>query len=198
MRGTLRYPGFMKAWNILVQLGLTDDQELIKEGIYAEWVANRNNLDPAKPLLQQVADKLGIAADNEALQKVSWLGIFNNEPIRIKEATSANILLDVLEDKWALAPGDKDLIVMRHEIEYIHRSGNTTKLVSNMTLTGTDQKYSAMAKTVGLPMAILTKLVLTGKVTPPAGVHIPNMPQVYKPVLSELEEHGVVFNEIVS
>lgn len=198
IRGTLRYPGFMEAWNILVQLGLTNDQEIVKEKTFKDWVANRNSFSSSKPLDEQIAQKLDIEPDSPAMKKVIWLGILEDNPININKGTSAEILLSVLQEKWALSPEDKDLVVMRHEIEYVHRSGKATKLVSDMSLTGTDQKYSAMAKTVGLPMAMLARLVISGKINPPKGVCIPNMQQVYKPILAELEEHGVVFNEKVN
>ena len=94
-----------------------------------------------------------------------------------------------------MKPDDKDMIIMRHEVEYLHKNGNKTQLNSTMLLKGDNRKYSAMAKTVGLPMAVLTKLVLTGKVKPPTGVILPNMPSIYKPVLTELQNLGIVFEE---
>lgn len=198
IRGTYRYKGFIKAWNILVQLGLTDTNDTVTAKDYASWICNKNGFGKEQPLIQQVAQKMNLAEDDEALKAVEWLGIFDNTPIKSDANNSAAILLDVLQPKWAMQPEDKDLIVMVHEIEYEHRNNGTTKLTSTMTLKGENGRYSAMAKTVGLPMAVLTKLVLTGKVKPPTGVHIPDMPAIYRPVLAELENHGIVFKEEIS
>lgn len=195
LRATYRYQDFIKGWNVLVQLGLTDPDDKVKDSTYAGWVRTKNGFDDKKPLIKQVADKMGLPADDTPITMVEWLGIFDDEPIKPKKNNSADILLDVLLRKWVLKPDDKDLVVMRHELEYIHKSNKKTTLVSTMALKGVNAKYSAMAKTVGLPMAILTRLVLNKKIKPPLGVCIPNMASVYRPVLAELSEHGIVFKE---
>lgn len=195
IRATYRYQGFIKGWNILVQLGLTDPNDTVKSTTYADWVKSKNNFDDNTPLVKQVAAKMGLDETDPTIAMVAWLGIFEHEPIKPKKNTSADILLDVLLDKWAMKPTDKDLVVMRHEVEYLHKGNKKTTLTSTMTLKGENSKYSAMAKTVGLPMGILAKLVLCKKIKAPTGVHIPNMQAVYRPVLAELSEHGIVFKE---
>lgn len=198
IRATLRYPDFCKGWDAIVKLGLTDDNTEILANNNADWLKERNSFEEHSNIQDQVASKLGIEKNSTIMKQLIWLGLFDNTAIKSKKKTSAEILLSILLDKWALKSEDKDLIVMIHEIEYQHRNKTQTKLTSTMTLKGEGYQHSAMAKTVGMPMAILTKLILTNKVTPPAGVHIPNMPSVYKPVLAELEEHGIVFHEKVS
>ncbi len=198
IRATLRYPDFCKGWQAVIELGLTDDTINVKADTNKTWLIERNGFDNTTAIETQVANKLNINLDSTIMKQLSWLGVFDELPITAKKRTSAEILLSILLKKWALKDEDKDLIVMVHEIEYQHRNNTKTVLTSTMTLKGEGNQYSAMAKTVGLPMAILAKLVMMGKVTPPAGVHIPNMPVVYKPVLSELEEYGIIFEEKVS
>ena len=89
---------------------------------------------------------------------------------------------------------DKDMIVMQHEFKY-RKAGKATYLKSTLIVKGEDKTYTAMAKTVGLPMAILAKLILTEKVTALYGVNIPVMQKVYAPVLQELVEQGIIFEE---
>jgi hypothetical protein len=86
---------------------------------------------------------------------------------------------------------------MQHEVEYMHKDEKKIKLTSSMVLKGENREHSAMAKTVGLPMAVLARMVLTKKINPPIGVHIPNMASVYRPVLTELKHHGIIFKEEV-
>ena len=195
MRATYRYQGFIKGWNVLVQLGLTDPDDHVKATTYADWVKEKNSFDDKSPLIQQAAKKTGIDTDDATMNMVAWLGIFEEEPIQPRKSNSADILLDILLRKWSMKPEDKDLVIMRHEIEYMHKSNKKTTITSTMTLKGENSKHSAMAKTVGLPMAILAKLIVTKKIKPPVGVHIPNMQAVYRPVLAELSEHGIVFRD---
>lgn len=198
MRATYRQQGFMKAWNILVQLGLTDATDKITDKSYASWISNKNGFNKNKPISEQIASKMDIKKSDPAIAKVKWLGILEDEAIKETNKSSADILLDVLLEKWEMKPEDKDMIIMRHEVEYVHKSGKKTELNSTMLLKGEDRRYSAMAKTVGLPMAVLAKLILTGKVSPPKGVCIPNKPAIYKPVLTELETLGIVFEEEIN
>ena len=121
------------------------------------------------------------------MEMLEWLGIFDDVKIIISgNISSADILLNLLLQKWEMAPEDKDMVVMQHEVEYLHR-GDKIKMTSTMVIEGESRDHSAMAKTVGLPMAILAKMVLTNKIVPPKGVLIPSMPSVYRPVLNRTE-----------
>ena len=120
-------------------------------------------------------------------------GIFSNNKAGIANASPAKLLQHLLEQKWKLNPGDLDLVVMLHEFEYTH-NGQSKKTTSTLVLKGNDELHTAMAKTVGLPVAIAAKLILTGQLQL-AGVKIPGEPAIYEPVLQELAEYGVVFNE---
>lgn len=195
LRATYRYQGFIKGWNVLVQLGLTDPEDNVTATTYAGWIREKNNFTTDKPLIEQVAEKMELDVTDTPITMVQWLGIFEDQTITPAKTNSADILLDVLLDKWTMKPDDKDLVVMRHEVEYMHKGNKKTTLISTMTLKGENSKYSAMAKTVGLPMAILAKLVLTNKIKPPVGVQIPNMSAVYRPVLAELSENGITFKD---
>ena len=95
-----------------------------------------------------------------------------------------------------MASAEKDMVAMQHEFEYIHK-GKKIKLTSSMVIKGEDKEFSAMAKTVGLPMGVLARMVLNKKLTPPKGVLLPIMPSVYRPVLTELAHHGITFKEEV-
>jgi len=88
---------------------------------------------------------------------------------------------------------DLDMIVMKHEMEY-HLNGVKHEANSTLIVKGEDKTYTAMAKTVGLPMAIATKLILQNKITA-KGVQIPITPEFYKPILKELAKNGISFLE---
>jgi saccharopine dehydrogenase (NADP+, L-glutamate forming) len=127
---------------------------------------------------------------------IEWLGFFDNVKIELAQGTPAQLLQHLLEKKWLLKPNDKDLVVMQHQFE-IDNSRNKTlpkKIISSLVVTGTDQHHTAMAKTVGLPLAIAVKNFLTGKFTL-TGVQIPIHKEIYEPLLQELEQHGICFKE---
>jgi len=198
LRATLRHPAFCKGWNAIISLGLTQEGDNVNDGklTYAEWTGKKASFKNNVTLPEHVARKLNVTGDDKVLGMLQWLGLFDNKVIPADKTSSADILLDLLLDKWQMKPEEKDMVVMQHEIEYLHK-GRKIKMTSTMTHKGEDREYSAMAKTVGLPMGILAKMVLAKKITTPKGVHIPNMPSVYRPLLTELNHHGISFTDEV-
>ncbi len=197
LRGTLRYPGFCDAWNALIQIGLTDHSYPILDSAditYEQLMdAFINRLASGKSLKERTAQFLGLNADDPVMEKMEWLGLFSPKPVNLPNASPALILEKLLLEMWQLAPDDKDMVVMQHEFEYMHK-GKKHLHVSAMVMKGHDQYDTAMARLVGLPMAILAKLVILGKVES-TGVHIPVMKEIYEPVLEELKDYGMVFEE---
>ena len=198
IRATLRYPAFCKGWQALIMLGLTTQDDVFDtQGYtYNSWLKNKSGYTGTGSLEQHVAKKLDVAEDDKVLSMLQWLGLFDETPLKPANRCSGDILLDILLDKWKMASAEKDMVAMQHEIEYIHK-GKKIKLISSMVIKGEIRDYSAMAKTVGLPMGVLARMVLNKKIVPPVGVLLPSMPSVYRPVLTELAHHGIVFKEEV-
>lgn len=137
---------------------------------------------------------LGIEQDDEQWDMLVELDIFNPDKIvGLKEATPAQILEKILAESWKLAPEDKDMIVMYHKFGY-ELNGEKKQIDAKMVTIGEDQTYTAMAKTVGLPVGIVSLQILTGKIKTP-GVQLPISKEVYEPVLAELEQQGIHFSE---
>ncbi len=195
MRATLRHPNFNKGWQALITLGLTDATDSIESqgNTYLSWVKQKAGWTKGS-VEDFVAKKLN--ADDKVMHMLTWLGLFEQKPLPEGTHSSADILLSLLIPRWEMAPEDKDMVVMLHEIEYQHR-GNKIKLSSSMVVKGENRDHSAMAKTVGLPIAILARMVLGNKISLPKGVVIPNMPAVYRPVLTELAHYDIEFNDVV-
>lgn len=197
LRATLRHPDFCRGWNALIHLGLTSDQDLVGNcKTYADWIKLKTAYEPIISLEEHVAKLLQVSTTDKLLSMLAWLGIFDDRSIANQPQNSAAILLDILLEKWAMKPEDKDMVVMQHEVEYTHRE-RKIKLTSSMVIKGENREFSAMAKTVGLPMGVLARMVMNKKITPPTGVLIPSMPSIYKPVLTELHHHGINFFEEV-
>jgi len=131
---------------------------------------------------------------NLTLKQLFFIGLDDKETIVNKGLCSAaDILQFALENKLALKPDDKDMIVMMHEIKF--RIQNSESIVKSLLVVkGEDSVRTAMAKTVGLPLGIATKLILNGAIKL-KGLHIPTQKEIYEPVLNELEAHGIQFQD---
>lgn len=197
-RGTIRRVGFSKAWTMFVQLGMTDDSYIMENSenmSYREFVNSFLPYHPTDSVEIKTRLILKIDQDDIMWDKLLELDLFNpNKIVGLKDATPAKILEKILTDSWTLQEDDKDMIVMYHKFGYeIH--GKKEQIDSKMVCIGDDQTYTAMAKTVGLPVAMATLLILNGKITTP-GVQLPIRKEVYEPILKELEDYGVIFKEI--
>lgn len=196
-RGTIRRVGFSKAWNMFVQLGMTDDSYIMENSenmSYRQFVNSFLPYHPTDSVEIKMRLILKIDQDDIMWDKLLELDLFNrNKKVGLKNATPAQILEKILTDSWTLEPDDKDMIVMYHKFGYV-LNGEEKQIDSKMVCIGEDQTYTAMAKTVGLPVAMATLLILNGKITTP-GVQLPIRKEVYLPILKELEEYGVIFNE---
>ena len=196
-RGTLRRVGFSKAWNMFVQLGMTDDSYIMDDSETMNYRQFTNSFLPYHPTDSvEIKLRLNLKIDQDDVMwdKLIELDIFNpNKIVGLKNATPAQILEKILNDSWTLQPDDKDMIVMYHKFGY-EINGVKRQIDSKMVCLGEDQTYTAMAKTVGLPVAIATLQILNGKITTP-GVQLPITKEVYLPILAELEALGVVFKE---
>ena len=196
LRGTLRRSGYSKSWNYLLQLGLTDDTYVIENSEKLSYRSYLNMFLPGSDemtLEEKFCKEFKIREDSEEFQKIKWLDIFSDKKVDLENATPAQVLQKILEEKWTLSAEDKDMIVMQHQFEYT-LDGVNKKLNSSFVVFGDNQRDTAMAKTVGLPVAIATKLILNGEITS-VGVKIPTSKDIYIPVLKELAENGINFVE---
>lgn len=136
---------------------------------------------------------------NLTLKQLIFLGMDDSDTIMNKGLCSAaDVLQFAVENKLSLQPNDKDMIVMLHEFEYrdmeTGSSAESRRVRSSLIVKGENNLYTAMAKTVGLPLAIAAKLILTNQLKI-RGLHIPTAKEIYQPVLQELEAHDVKFLE---
>ncbi len=193
-RGTLRRKGYPEAWNVFVQLGITDDSYHLpntSEMTYREFINSFLTYHETKSVEEKIKNDYNIS--DEVMDKISWLGLFENETIGTPDLTPAQVLQKKLEEKWNLEEDDIDLIVMWHKFEF-ELEGVKKEITSSLSVEGEDQTYTGMSNTVGLPLAIAVKLVLQGKIKTP-GVHLPVTAEIYEPILKELESYNIIFNE---
>jgi saccharopine dehydrogenase-like NADP-dependent oxidoreductase len=193
-RGTIRRPGFCEAWDIFVQLGATDDSYVMENTetmSYREFINSFMAFRTDIPVEDKLSLYLGFDKDSKMMERLRWLGIFDQTIIGVPGLSPAKVLQKILEEKWALSPGDKDMIVMQHQFDFM-KDGDHRKRYSTMVYVGEDTKHTAMSVTVGLPLAMVARRILEGTYKE-CGVRLPILPQIYQPVMKELEDYGIRF-----
>lgn len=189
IRGTLRIHGFCEAWSLLIQLGLTDDT--IKDRpftgkTYADFYASSLDVNPVDFLNSQ---------KNEVREKLDYIG-FSDSTSKIKiDGSAAEILQTILVDKWKLNPEDTDWVVMVHFFEY-ELNHKKIEIESYFSLEGESSTYTAMSKTVGMPIAFAAEMILRNEINT-FGVLMPTSREIYLPLLKKLEDIGVKFQETI-
>ncbi|MBO9619383.1 MAG: saccharopine dehydrogenase NADP-binding domain-containing protein [Niabella sp.] len=200
IRTTLRHIDFCTGWQFVVLAELTNplDIELInslKDRSIGEWFTACLNFYTRSTTFNTFLNRYVATKDQTLVTHLfEYLGLFSDEKIPAAAKSSADVLQHLLETRLVLSPTDRDMILMIHEIEFINSNKQPECLSGSLIVTGENALQTAMAKTVGLPLAIAAKLILKGSITT-KGLQIPILKEIYEPVLAELEENGVRFVE---
>ncbi len=193
-RGTLRYPGWCRCLKAVVDLGLLDETPVTYPAgmTWGQWMARMIGADSTANLRKAVAERVGLDAEDDALGRLEWLGLFSDEPLPIveKETTALDVLAARMAEKMPYRPGERDMIVLLHRFVAELPGAKKEHISSTLIEYGQPDGDSAMARTVSLPAAVGAKLILTGAIRD-TGVHIPVRPEIYNPVLDELESMGI-------
>lgn len=196
-RGTLRRPGFARAWDSFVKLGMTDDSYQIANThllSFREFTNLFLAYNPSDSVELKLKYYLGIPQDSDLMDKLIWAGLFSSQKFPFEAGSPAQCLEYILRQVWTLEESDKDLIVMYHKIGW-EKNGERFMIESSMGVEGKSSIQTAMASTVGLPLAIAVRLILEGKIES-TGVQLPMTAQWYNPILEELStDFGVQFYE---
>jgi saccharopine dehydrogenase-like NADP-dependent oxidoreductase len=196
LRGTLRNEGYCSSWNIFVQLGCCDDtyeMENVSQMTHRDFMDSFLDHDAKTNVEEKLIRRFNLNMNGVELTRLRWSGLFSDEKIGLSKGTPAQILEHILNKRWALAPDDKDLVVMWHRFVF-ERGGKRFETQASLIAKGDDSINTAMAKTVGLPLAIAAKLLIQNKITK-RGVVIPIHEEIYGPILAELKQLGIEVTE---
>lgn len=199
IRATLRQRGFSAAWNVLVQLGLTDDSyqmENLNALTYRQFFESflsPNDTVRGLTVINQLSHKFKHQWTADVQHKMEYLNLWSDEKLPFTKASPAQVLQHRLENLWKLLPHETDMVIMQHEFEY-SVGRQSYRLVSTLVQEGKDSTHTAMSNLVGLPLAIAIKCFLTGEIQL-KGLHLPTLPEIYVPVLAELDKLGVQFKD---
>lgn len=202
IRGTLRYPGWSETWLQIVRLGMTNEEQRIPNLKNISWADLTEMFLPLNSqgpnIDQRVANFLNLSPTGQIMQNLEWLGLFSNEKIGIDVETSAQALTHLLNKQLKLKKDTRDMVIIMHlmEVSFPGKNKPDERYTSTMIHYGENGGFTAMAKSVGLPAGIATKLILTNKL-PLTGCHIPTHPAIFVPILKGLAENGLTFEESV-
>ncbi|MHC4662030.1 MAG: saccharopine dehydrogenase C-terminal domain-containing protein [Planctomycetota bacterium] len=193
-RGTLRYEGWCETWLKLSQLGVSDLEERDLGGMTAcDFMAGLAGIESSDSMRADLASHLGIDASSAIMDRIEWLGLLDNKLLGFEKASPVAVMEKLMNERMQYAEGERDMLVMRHEFRAELPDGKK-EITSTLIDFGIPGGDSSMSRTVSLPAAICTKLMLEGGINA-AGVHIPVIPEIYNPVLDELEKVGIKFEE---
>jgi saccharopine dehydrogenase (NADP+, L-glutamate forming)/spermidine synthase len=194
LRGTLRNGGWCETVRTMVRLGVLEQEEKDWTGLtFADFLRKLMGTR-AKDLKKAVSDRLGIPPGLAILRRLEWLGLFSDEPLPLQKGSALDIISARMTAKLAYAEGERDMIVLQHEFIASYPEAGKERIISTLIDFGIPHGDSSMARTVGLPAAIGTKLILEGKIKE-SGVQIPVLPHIYKPILAELRTLNIAFKE---
>ncbi|MEM7549992.1 MAG: saccharopine dehydrogenase C-terminal domain-containing protein [Bacteroidota bacterium] len=195
-RGTFRRPGFCKSWDVFIQLGATDDSyemEGVSEMTHRQFINSFLSYNPTDSVELKLAHYMNLEIDSDIMYRLKWLELFTEDRIGLEKGTPAQILEHILRKKWSINEKDKDQIVMWHKFNY-ELDGEHKEVQSHLVVTGVSKEKTAMAKTVGLPIAIATKLFLRDGLGQ-SGLNLPVQSEIYEPILNELQAFDIKFEE---
>lgn len=195
LRGTLRNVGWCETIKKMVQLGLLDQTEKDWKGLtYQDFLRSLIGCPVEKNLRQAVCDYLRLDPGLAIIRRLEWLGLLSDEPLPVEKGSALDIVAARMSEKLQYGEGERDMIVLQHEFVARYPGSQGEKIISTLVDFGIPGGDSSMARTVGLPAAIGTKLILEGKIKE-KGVHIPVLPEIYLPILAELQAMGIAFKE---
>jgi saccharopine dehydrogenase (NADP+, L-glutamate forming)/spermidine synthase len=179
----------------MVDLGLLNEEEIpdVKESTVKGFMGNMISIESDQDVKKALASHLGIDEDSKVMRRFEWLGLLNNDPVPIEKGGPIDVLVALMLDRMQYSPGERDMLIQHHEF-LAHYPDRKEKITSTLIDYGIPNGDTSMSRTVGLPCAVGAKMVATREIKE-TGVHIPVKPEIYKPILSELETMGIAFKE---
>jgi saccharopine dehydrogenase-like NADP-dependent oxidoreductase len=195
VRGTFRHPGWCEILDSMKRLDLLSvEQKDFRGKTYAEFMASMAGADNASDIREKVASSLGLDAGSLPVTALQWLGLFENNPVNRGTASPFGIVSDLMKDRMMLEHYERDMVIMQHIFLARFPGGKKEVIRSTMLDSGSAASGTAVARTVALPAAIGVEMILNNRISA-RGVQIPVKPEIYNPILDNLETLNIKMTE---
>jgi len=186
-RGTFRYDKWCEVIDAFKTLKLFTSDTLDVKGLtYLDFFAKLAGITDKNDFQRQIAEKLGVAEDSNPIIAMEWTGLFNDAPMNREEASAFDITSDLMISKMMIEPDERDMVVLEHTFVAKYPNGEKEVIKSRMLDFGTMETDTSIARTVALPAACAVDMIFKGKINS-TGVYIPVIPEIYNPILDQLE-----------
>ena len=195
LRGTLRNLGWCRTMKKMIELGLLDDQQKNWAGLsYREFLRHLMKNPIEEDINKALSSYLNIEVSSDIIGRLEWLGLLSDEPLPLEKGSALDITAARMQEKLQYEIGERDMIILQHTFIASYPGEKKESITSTLIDFGIPEGDTSMARTVGLPAAIGTRLILEGKIKE-TGVHIPVIPGIYQPILQELKGQKITFTE---
>jgi saccharopine dehydrogenase-like NADP-dependent oxidoreductase len=193
-RGTFRYKGWCETLDAMKTLRMLEDTVKDYSGMtYSDFIAERAEVRN-DDLRKSISKKLGLSQNSTSVHSLEWLGFFDKEDMGYTKTTPFEITSDLMIRKMLLSDDERDMVVLQHIFLASYPDGKKEVIKSSMLDFGSPATNTSIARTVALPAAIAVKMIMEKKIEV-KGVCRPVIPQIYNPVLSELEKMNIKMKE---
>lgn len=204
IRGTLRYQGFPEFIKCLVQIGMLEDKPLdflSSSSAQVSWSETLQKVlgassNSQKDLEWAIASKATFNSTEEKdriMAGLAWIGLFSDQPAP-KAGNALDALCSTLESKMQFGPDERDMLLLQHKFEIVHKDGKEETRTSTICAYGEVGGYSAMATLVGVPCGVAVQQVLDGVISE-HGVLAPINAKINGPLIKDLKALGIELKE---
>ena len=194
-RGTFRLPGWCEALDLMKGLNLLSNDKILMEGLsYVGMLARLIGETDSENIRQKAADLQKVDVGSDAMKALDWLGVFADSDMGRKEDSPFEVISDLMIEKMSLQTSDQDMVVLQHNFHVSYPDGRSEIIKARMLDYGSLETFTSVARTVALPAALASILILEGQICL-SGVYRPLVPEIYNPVLNKLEEIGIKVEE---
>lgn len=193
-RGTIRYPGWCETICYMNSMGFFEENKQNTKGLtFGQFTARQAGNKDADPR-EALCKALGLKPWSTFILRMGWLGFFDDRSLPFSEGSARDVVSYLFGEKLIFTAEEKDLVILCDEIRVVLPEGKRQSYKSTLIDFGVPGKWTSIARTTGIPPAIAARFILEGRITLP-GVHVPTIPEIYSPVLEELEEEGISLKE---
>eukprot|EP00258_Populus_trichocarpa_P018351 XP_006381529.2 alpha-aminoadipic semialdehyde synthase [Populus trichocarpa] len=216
-RGTLRYEGFGEIMGTLASIGLfnTESHLVLRHGqrpsfkrFLCELLNIVSEIPDGVPLGEKHISERIVALGHckeqgtavRTAKTIIYLGLHEQTEIPVSCQSAFDVTCYRMEERLAYSSTEQDMVLLHHEMEVEFPDSQATENHKGTLLefgrTGNGKTTTAMALTVGIPVAIGALLLLENKINT-RGVLRPFEPEVYVPALDILQAYGIKVMEKV-